>query len=125
MSSRRFHRLGLFYAAIPVLAGGCSAYEVAITQLERQHAVNWLTIVVPRLSLALILAFVVYSLFRAVGSMLVRLHGVALAVQPTWQFIFSNPSARQAGSLAALQLRSAPTFSVVSNNETIPGTMDR
>jgi hypothetical protein len=100
MSSRRFHRLGLFYAAIPVLAGAYSAYEVATSQLERQHAVNWLTIFVPRLSLALILAFVVYGLFRASGSFLVRLHGVALAAQPTWRFMTSNSSAQSAASLA-------------------------
>jgi hypothetical protein len=94
MSSRSFHRLGLLYAAIAVLAGAYSAYEVAATELERQNAVNWLTIFLPRLSLALLLAFVVYGLFRAAGSVLVRLHGVALAAQPTWRFITSNPSVR-------------------------------
>jgi ABC-type Na+ efflux pump permease subunit len=91
MSSRRFHELGLFYGAIPVLAGAYSAYEVSSTQLERQHAVSWLTIFVPRLSLTLILALMVYGAFRAVGSVLVRLHGVALAAQPTWRFITSKP----------------------------------
>jgi hypothetical protein len=91
MSSRNFHRLGLLYAAIPLVAGAYSAYEVATTALERQHAFDGLTIFVPRLSLALILAFTVYGLFRAAGSVLERLHGVALA-QPTWQFIISNPS---------------------------------
>ena len=37
MSSRRFHELGLFYGAIPVLAGAFSAYEVSSTQLERRQ----------------------------------------------------------------------------------------
>jgi hypothetical protein len=71
----------------------------ATTQLERQHAVNWLTLLVPRLSLTLILALMVYGAFRAIGSILVRLHGVALAAQPTWRFITSNQSARFAASL--------------------------
>jgi hypothetical protein len=93
MSSRRFHGLALFYAAIPVLAGTYSAYEVATTQLESRHAINWLTIFVPRLSLTLILALMVYGAFRAVGSVLVRLHRIALAAQPTWRFITSKPSA--------------------------------
>jgi hypothetical protein len=101
MSSRSFNRLGLLYAAIPMLAGAYNAYEMATAELERQHTVNWLTIFVPRLSLALILAFVVYRLFRAAGSFLVRLHGVALAAQPTWQFITSNSSARLAASAAS------------------------
>ena len=92
--SRGFYWLGLLYAAIPVLACVYDAYEVAATELERQHAINWLTIFVPRLSLGLILAFMVYGLFRAAGSVLVRLHRVAISAQPTWRFIKSNPSAR-------------------------------
>jgi len=92
--SRSFHWLGLLYAAIPVLACASDAYEVAAAELEQQHAINWLTIFVPRLSLALILAFIVYGLFRAAGSVLLRLHRVALSAQPTWRFITSNPSAR-------------------------------
>jgi hypothetical protein len=69
MSSRRFHGRGLFYAAIPVLAGAYSAYEVATNQLERQHAINWMTIFVPRLGFAFVLALLVYGLFRAAGSL--------------------------------------------------------
>ena len=92
--SRSFHWLGLIYAAIPVLACAYNAYQVATRELERQHAINWLTIFVPRLSLALVLAFVVYGLFWAAGSVLLRLHRVALSAQPTWRFITSNPSAR-------------------------------
>lgn len=105
VSSRRFHGLGLFYAAIPVLAGAVSAYEVATS--PGQNAVNWLTIIVPRLSLTLILALMVFGLFRAVGSLLTRLHGVALAAQPTWQFISSNPPTRFAGSFAASPIQAA------------------
>jgi hypothetical protein len=93
MSSRRFHGRGLFYAAIPVLAGAYSAYEVATNQLERQHAINWMTIFVPRLGFAFVLALLVYGLFRAAGSLVERLHGVAVAAQPTWRFITSKPSA--------------------------------
>jgi hypothetical protein len=99
MSSRRFHGVGLFYAAIPLLAGACSAYQVATTQLERHTPINWLSIFVPRLGLALILAFIVYGLFRAAGSLIKRLHGVALAAQPTWRFITLNQPARFAASL--------------------------
>jgi hypothetical protein len=93
MSSRRFHGLGLVYATIPVLAGAYSAFEVATTSLERHTAVNWLTIFVPRLGLAFVLALLVYGLFRAAGSLVERLHGVAVAAQPTWRFITSKPSA--------------------------------
>jgi hypothetical protein len=114
MSSRSFNRLGLLYAAIPMLAGAYNAYEVATTELERQHTVNWLTIFVPRLSLALILAFVVYGLFRAAGSFLVRLHGVALSAQPTWRFITSNSSARFAASLPASPVSDSAAASVAS-----------
>ena len=66
--SRGFYWLGLLYAAIPVQACVYDAYEVAATELERQHAINWLTIFVPRLSLGLILAFMVYGLFWVAGS---------------------------------------------------------
>jgi len=88
--SRGFYWLGLLYAAIPVQACVYDAYEVAATELERQHAINWLTIFVPRLSLGLILAFMVYGLFWAAGSILLRLHRVALSAQPTWRFITST-----------------------------------
>ena len=91
MTSPGLHRLGLLYAAIPVLASVYDGYEIATTHFEQQHAVNWLEIFVPRLSLALILTFIVYGLFRAGDSFLVRLHGVALASQPTWRFIASKP----------------------------------
>jgi hypothetical protein len=91
MTNRGFYRLGFLYAAIPVLASVYDGYEVATTHLELQHAINWIGIFVPRLSLALILAFIVYGLFRVADSFLVRLHGVALAAQPTWHFITSKP----------------------------------
>lgn len=93
MTNRGLHRRGLLYAAIPipVLASIYDGYEVAATRLEQQHAINWLGIFSPRLSLALILAFIVYGLFRVADSFLVRLHGVALAAQPTWHFITSRP----------------------------------
>ena len=80
--SRVFHRLGLLYAAIPVLAGIYVAYELA-RGLEQQRTIDWLTIVInellPRLGLSLLLAFFVYGLFRAAGLFVVRLDRVSLA----------------------------------------------
>jgi hypothetical protein len=72
MTNRGLHRLGLLYAAIPipVLASIYDGYEVAATRLEQQHAINWLGIFSPRLSLALILAFIVYGLFGVADSFL-------------------------------------------------------
>ena len=87
MSRRRGHLLGLLYAAIAVLGGSYAAYGEVAAELERHHAVNYFTIFIPRLALALIIGVLVYGLFRAVGSFLVRLHGTALAPQPMWQFI--------------------------------------
>ena len=89
--SRNLHHLGLLYAAIPVLASVYNGYEAATAHLDQKHAIDWLGIFAPRLSLALILAFIVYGLVRAADSFLVRLHGVALAAQPTWRFITSKP----------------------------------
>jgi hypothetical protein len=75
--NRRFHRLGLLYAFIPVLAGVYAAYEVATHGLQQQHAINWRDIfidgVLLRLSLTLLIAFVVYCLLRVVGSIVLRL----------------------------------------------------
>jgi hypothetical protein len=122
MSSRRFHGRGLLYAAIPVLAGAYSGFEVATAALERQHTVNRLTIFVPRLSLAFVLGLMVYGLFRAVGSLLKRLHGVALAAQPTWQFITSKPSAPLAGSLTASPIQAAPSGHVSASEHLLVGT---
>ena len=42
MTSRSLHRLGLFYAAIPVLACVYDGYEVATTHLDQNHALDWL-----------------------------------------------------------------------------------
>jgi hypothetical protein len=91
MTSHNLHRLGLLYVAIPVLTSVYDGYEVATTHLEQQHAIDWPGIFAPRLSLALILAFIVYALFQAAHSFLVQLNGVALAAQPTWRFITSKP----------------------------------
>ena len=87
--SRGFHRLAVLYAAIPVLAGIYDAYEVAAHYSERQQPIDLLAIFLPRLGFSLILAFVVYALFRAAGSVLVWLHRVAVATQPAWQLIAS------------------------------------
>ena len=92
-TASRFHQLALLYAAIPLLAGVYDAYEVATHQLEQQRAINWLSILVPRMGLALILAIVVYGLFHLAGSILVKLHRISLSAQPTWQFITAKPGA--------------------------------
>ena len=87
MSRRRGHQLGLLYAAIALLAGAYAAYDEVAAELERHHAVNYFTIFIPRLALALIIGVLVYGLFRAVVSFLVQLHGTALAAQPMWHLI--------------------------------------
>jgi hypothetical protein len=89
----RFHRLALIYAAIPLLAGVYDAYEVAIHRLAQQRTVNWLSILVPRIGLALILAIVVYGLLHVVRSILMTLHRISLSAQPTWQFLTAKPTA--------------------------------
>ena len=92
--SRGFHRLGLLYAAIPVLAGTCDAYQSA-RHFEQQRTIDWLTIVInellPRLGLSLLLAFFVYGLFRAVGLFVVRLDHVSLAAHATLHTDFGKP----------------------------------
>ena len=89
----RLHRLGFLYSAIPVLAGVYDASEVAIHTSAQQPAINWITILMPRLGLALVLAIVVYGLFHVAGSVLVKLHRLSLSAQPTWQFITAKPGA--------------------------------
>jgi hypothetical protein len=96
MTSRNLHRLGLLYAAIPILTSVYNGYEVATAHLDQKHAIDWLGIFAPRLSLAIILAFIVYSLVRAADAFLARLHGIALAAQPTWRFITSSRHERTA-----------------------------
>jgi len=81
--AQRFRWLGLLYGAMAVLG---AAYGV----FEQQHAVDRLTnsmkeVSLPLIkeilpfSLLLILALVVYGLFRAAGSVLERLNGVSIA----------------------------------------------
>ena len=89
----RLHRLGFLYSAIPVLADAYDASEVAIHTSEQQPAINWITILMPRLGLALVLAIVVYGLFHVSGSALVKLHRLSLSAQPAWQFITAKPGA--------------------------------
>jgi hypothetical protein len=86
---RRINRLGLVYAAIPVLAGVWDASE-AWAHDANKGTLDWLAIVVPRLGLALILALVVYGLFIAARRAVARLNGVALAAQPTCHFMTST-----------------------------------
>ncbi len=88
----RRNRLGLVYAAIPILAGVWDASEAWAHHVNKT-ALDWLAIFVPRLGLALILALMVYGLFVAARSVLSRLNGVALASLPTWHFMTSATSA--------------------------------
>ena len=74
VSSRSFHQLGLLYAAIALLGGAYAAYDEVTAELERQRDVDYLSIFIPRLGFALIVAFVVYCIVRAVGSVVLRLH---------------------------------------------------
>jgi hypothetical protein len=43
-----------------VLAGAYAAYDEIAAELERQHAVNYFTIFIPRLALALIIGALVF-----------------------------------------------------------------
>jgi hypothetical protein len=96
--SRVFHRLGLLFAAIPVLAGIYVDYELA-RGLEQQGTVDWLSIVIdellPRLGLSLLVAFFVYALFRAAGLFVVRLDGVSLAAHATLHTDYGKTSRKQ------------------------------
>jgi hypothetical protein len=85
--AQRFRWLGLPYGAMAVLG---AAYGV----FEQQHAVDRLADSMKELSLPLmkeilpfslllILALVVFGLFRAAGSVLERLNGVSLAAHST------------------------------------------
>jgi len=82
----RINRRGLFYAAIPILAGVWDASE-AWTHHANRSALDWLAIFAPRLGFAFILGLIVYGLFLAARAGLARLNGVALAAQPTWHFM--------------------------------------
>ena len=93
MSNRSFHQLGLLYAAIALLGGAYATHEEVIAEFERQRDVDYLSIFIPRPGFALIVAFVVYCIVRAVGSVVLRLHGIALAAQSARQFITPKSSA--------------------------------
>jgi hypothetical protein len=64
VSSRSFHQLGLLYALIALLGGAYAAYDEVTAELERQRDVDYLSIFIPRLGFALIVAFVVYCIVR-------------------------------------------------------------
>src|SRR4029079_19165496 len=94
VSSRSFHQLGLLYAAMALLGGAYAAYDEVTAGFERQREVDYLSIFIPRRGFALIVAFVVYCIVRAVGSVVLRLHGIAPAgSKRTRQFITSKSSA--------------------------------
>jgi len=68
VSSRSFHQLGLLYALIALLGGAYAAHDEVTAEFERQRDVDYLSIFIPRLGFALIVAFVVYCIVRAAGS---------------------------------------------------------
>jgi len=77
-----FHRLGLLFSAVPLLAGVYSAYEVANRdQAQHDTLAIFVNSLVPRLSLALVLSFAVYWVFRAAGTALLQLDRVSIAAQ--------------------------------------------
>jgi hypothetical protein len=87
MSKAQRFRLGLLYAAMPVLGAAYGFFE-------QQQAIDWLTnsmkeVSLPLMkeilpfSLPLILALVIYGLIRVAGSVLERLNGVSLAAHAT------------------------------------------
>jgi hypothetical protein len=96
-TGRDFRRLGLLFAAIPLLAGVHHAYELASRDLEQQ-AHSWLTTfvsqLIPRLGFTLILALAVYGLFQAIGRVIVRLDHVSSAAQAARRLTTSAYSAR-------------------------------
>ena len=86
MSKAQRFRLGLLYGAIAVLGAGYGIFE-------QRQAIGWLTgsmkgVALPLmteilpLSLLLILAFVIYGLFRAASSALELVNGISLAASP-------------------------------------------
>lgn len=85
MQRRGFHRLRLFLAAMPLLAGVYEAYARASPALEHQQVIAWLPTFVGklalRLPLAIILALFVYGLVTVVYAFLLRLHHASIAAQ--------------------------------------------
>ena len=79
MSKAQKFRLGFFYGAVFILGAAYGVFE------HQKQAIDWLTDSLPLIkeilpfSLLLILALVVYGLFRAAGLVLERLHGISLA----------------------------------------------
>src|SRR5262249_44676307 len=79
MSKEQRFWLGLVYGAVFVLGAAYGIFE------HQKQAFDWLTDSLPLMkeilpfSLLLILALVVYGLFRAAGSALERFNGVCLA----------------------------------------------
>jgi hypothetical protein len=100
MSKAQRYRLGLLYGAMPVLG---AAYAV----FEQQRAIDWLTDSIKGISLPLmkeilpfflllVLALVVYGLFRAAGSVVERLNGISLAAHSTLHTNYGKASRTQA-----------------------------
>jgi hypothetical protein len=87
MSKAQGFRLGLFYGGVFVLGAAYGVFE------HQKQAIDWLTDSINRVSVhmkellpfsvLLILAVVVYRLFRAAGSVLERLNGISLAAHST------------------------------------------
>jgi hypothetical protein len=89
---RGFGRLGLLYAAIPVLAAPYDAYEAAVHDLEppsRQMPHNLHQRGHADVGFGLILTLVVDSLFHVASAVVVRLDRVSLAVGQRMDLVLS------------------------------------
>jgi len=99
MTTAQRFRLGLFFAAMPVLGAAYGVFEQqrAIDSLTHsiKEVMPWLIYSMKEvvlLSLPLILALVVYGLFHAAGSVLERLNGVSLAAHATLHVNYGKAS---------------------------------
>jgi hypothetical protein len=85
MSKAQRFRLGLFYGAVFVLGAAYGVFE------HQKQAIDWLTDSLPLIkeilpfSLLLILALIVYGLFRVTSSVRGLLNGASLAALGTLQ----------------------------------------
>src|SRR5262249_10042267 len=80
-SKARTFRLVLLYGAIAVLGAAYGIFEQPQAIDRFANSMKQSLPLMKEISLLLILALVVYSLFRAVGLVLERLNGVSIAAQ--------------------------------------------
>jgi hypothetical protein len=94
MSKAQRFWLGLLYGGVFVLGAAYGTFE------HQKQAIEWVTHSLPHIKeilpflLLLILALVVYGLFRAAGSVLERLNGVSVAAHSTLHTNYSKARIR-------------------------------